>query len=58
MEKQRDWFMSNKWQINYKSNDNTFTDIATVSLTDLKPKSSYSYKLSMSMKDKIGPSES
>lgn len=49
--------MSNKWNISFQTNNGTFRDTAVVILKDIQPKSTYSYKFSMTMKDSIGDSK-
>ena len=32
----KDWFMSNRWRINLRTNDNTFNDYSDLTIKDLK----------------------
>ena len=43
----RDWFMSNKWRINFRTNDGSFNDFASVTITDHKYKTMNSDSIKM-----------
>lgn len=55
--KARDWFMSNKWQILFKTKNGGFNESASVTLKNIEDKSQLSYRFTMSMIDSIGASE-
>lgn len=57
MVRSKDWFMSQKWKILFRTASGSFRDSASVTLRDIEDKTQSSYRFRMSMLDSIGGSE-
>ena len=55
--KAKDWFMSNKWRINFETSDGSTKDIAEVTITDNKFRTINSDSIKMKAVDSVGKSE-
>ena len=53
----KDWFLRHKWNLRFKTNDNTFNDVATFSMVEITEKSRLSMSLKMKCKDSVGTSK-
>ncbi len=57
MRRAKDWFMSQKWKIYFRTANRSFSDQASVTLKGIEDKHQFSYTIRMSMLDSIGGSE-
>ena len=52
----KDWFMSNKWRINFKTNDGSFNDFADITIVDNNYRTVNSENIRMNAVDEVGKS--
>lgn len=57
MRRAKDWFMSKKWKIFFRTANGSFSDQASVTLKGIEDKHQFSYTIRMSMLDSVGGSE-
>lgn len=52
----KDWFMSQKWHMEYRLNSQNQNEAVEITLRDIKNRSEISYDIKMAMKDSVGGS--